>query len=277
MPTQTAQTTMEVTFFNFKFIDFNFSLGYTCACRSGFSGDGFSCNDIDECSADVSPCDPNGTCTNSEGSFGCACNNGYSGDGFACVSVCTFEETCVDNTQCSLDDVGNVNCDCSGGFEWATDSSGDCVDIDECQFGPCDENASCSNNHGSFACACNSGWIGNGIACENVDECLNADACPANSDCHDQPGAYNCVAHDGYKLHVNDDGTLTTVDINECLADVGPCHDSGICTNTVGSFECSCPETFEGTGFDLCLRDECALGGFCGANTDCTDTAEAFT
>ena len=40
------------------------------------------------------------------------------------------------------------------------------LDIDECDLAmPCDSNALCTNTNGSFECACNSGYSGNGFAC----------------------------------------------------------------------------------------------------------------
>ena len=38
--------------------------------------------DISECAA--SPCHPNATCTNTEGSYICNCQSGYSGNGTFC-------------------------------------------------------------------------------------------------------------------------------------------------------------------------------------------------
>jgi hypothetical protein len=35
----------------------------------------------------------------------------------------------------------------------------------------CDTNAACSDTDGSFTCACNSGYSGNGVSCANVNEC----------------------------------------------------------------------------------------------------------
>ena len=41
-------------------------------------------SDIDECSADSSPCDENADCTNSDGSYSCTCKQGFIGDGSLC-------------------------------------------------------------------------------------------------------------------------------------------------------------------------------------------------
>lgn len=41
------------------------------------------------------------------------------------------------------------------------------LDIDECSSdrSPCDANADCANNNGSFSCKCRRGFIGNGTFC----------------------------------------------------------------------------------------------------------------
>lgn len=41
------------------------------------------------------------------------------------------------------------------------------------------------------------------------------------------------------------EGPYCTEDIDECAAETLPCNDSFECTNTYGSFECSCPSGFE--------------------------------
>ena len=39
------------------------------------------------------------------------------------------------------------------------------ADINECLGNPCDRNARCVNNVGSFTCTCNRGYSGNGKTC----------------------------------------------------------------------------------------------------------------
>ena len=55
---------------------------YECTCSSGYTGDGHTCLDVDECWSD--PCDENATCTNNNGSFSCHCHTGFTGNGILC-------------------------------------------------------------------------------------------------------------------------------------------------------------------------------------------------
>ena len=42
------------------------------------------------------------------------------------------------------------------------------LDILECAGLPCDTNAACMEEVGSFSCQCNSGFTGNGTTCEGM-------------------------------------------------------------------------------------------------------------
>ena len=44
------------------------------------------------------------------------------------------------------------------------------TDIDECILGTdnCDANAACTNTIGSFTCACNAGYSGDGVTCTGI-------------------------------------------------------------------------------------------------------------
>ena len=48
------------------------------------------------------------------------------------------------------------------------------LDIDECALNTdnCHTQATCTNNVGSFSCACNTGWSGNGVTCDGKDKKL---------------------------------------------------------------------------------------------------------
>ena len=60
---------------------------HRCSCMPGFesSGEEFSCNDLDECSAGQNDCHSDADCSNTPGSFTCACKSGFMGDGRQCM------------------------------------------------------------------------------------------------------------------------------------------------------------------------------------------------
>ncbi|CAH1246669.1 PRSS12 [Branchiostoma lanceolatum] len=65
------------------------TLGFTCECNVGYTGNGFSCTDVNECEDMYlqHDCDAQATCTNTDGSFTCSCNEGYFGDGVTCTAL----------------------------------------------------------------------------------------------------------------------------------------------------------------------------------------------
>ena len=44
------------------------------------------------------------------------------------------------------------------------------LDVDECseESDPCDENADCINNDGSYSCTCKQGFTGDGVSCSGM-------------------------------------------------------------------------------------------------------------
>jgi hypothetical protein len=101
--------------------------GFECICPTGFTGDGITCDDIDECELDLDNCSPNNArCINTVGSFRCECLLGFTGDGIDCEDI--------DECELGMDN--------------------------------CDPIARCVNTIGSFRCECPSGYSGDGIVCE---------------------------------------------------------------------------------------------------------------
>ncbi len=64
--------------------------GKECRCLSGYTGDGITCDDIDECAVANGGCAATATCANTAGDYTCTCPNGTVGDGLTCVGNSIF-------------------------------------------------------------------------------------------------------------------------------------------------------------------------------------------
>ncbi|CAB4007669.1 fibrillin-2-like isoform X48, partial [Paramuricea clavata] len=152
-------------------IDINECLTNPCS-PNGFSGNGFNCQNINECVVSSS-CHTNADCTDTVGSFTCQCKSGYTGDGFACVDIneC-LTNPCHANAVCQ-NTPGSFTCVCNVGY---FGNGFNCVDINEC----------------STVTPCGSGCA------FHINECTNPDICSENSQCLNNPGSYTCNCDIGY-------------------------------------------------------------------------------
>ncbi|RLB49111.1 MAG: hypothetical protein DRJ42_21750, partial [Deltaproteobacteria bacterium] len=90
--------------------------GAVCECLAGYSGDGMTCADVDEC-VPTSPCGM-GRCINLVGTYTCTCDPGYTFDGVGCVDV----DECVPTDPCGMgtcaNEAGSYGCSCDTGYRF---------------------------------------------------------------------------------------------------------------------------------------------------------------
>lgn len=193
-------------------------------------------------------------CYMSGDTHACACDHGFklAADGRSCVDFndCTDARQCPgDNFMC-VNTLGSFRCVCRDGYRL---SGGLCVDRDECASAPCEH--ICTNTPGSYRCSCYPGYQ---VDPESADRCrlhCGARECPAECDPNDR---FQCYCPDGYVSEERGERTFC-LDIDECAA----YYCDHTCTNTFGSYECSCRPGYTLQDRDACVRnpDEDTDGG----------------
>jgi hypothetical protein len=244
-----------------------------CVCKEGFSGDGKTCEDIDECKdAQLSGCGANAECKNRPGSFSCECKPGFAGDGKTCSGVdeCAgLRNTCDPNAACA-DTSPNFTCTCKSGF---TGDGFGCGDVNECanaSLFSCATNARCVNTFGSYECECLPGFSGNGTqSCRSLCEIASADrgVCAAEGLCRiDGRDAICDACRPGFQ---GNGVTCAPVTCQSQCDGTGGDPPNTICRNDGA---CACAPGYQGTPGSCTDVDECATNnGGCVGNSVCTN------
>ena len=91
-------------------------------------------------------------------------------------------------------------------------SVGTCAELD-----PCGPEATCSDSETGQVCVCDSGFEGDGLSCDDIDECqTNLHACDPHATCQNAWGGYFCNCNSGYygdgELCLQNPGFVLAVD-----------------------------------------------------------------
>ncbi|TKR68510.1 hypothetical protein L596_024483 [Steinernema carpocapsae] len=240
--------------------------GFECECAPGYEGVGGICVDVDECQRGTSGCHINSICTNHVGSVGCQCAEGFTGDGVDCRplqrvatdSTCSaeWENICRTlNKTCHVDDEEVSQCgSCLIGYQpmngkcLPVNGLGNCADASK---NNCDKNAECIDIHpGRHFCSCKIGYIGDGMRCDDVDECSIPSICDQEAACRNTNGSFECHCNKGFTGN-----GFKCVQNNNIYG--GPsCHlNSFMCHSKAGCLldgKCKCFNGYEGDGINSC-------------------------
>jgi len=223
---------------------FNLPGSWECKCKDGYVGTGKvgGCTEINDCAQ--SPCE-HGNCTDLGNSYKCTCENGWGDkhcdhDKNECLLESNLVHNCHAQGKC-VNTPGSYYCRCVSGFQ------GDgytCMDLDDCDPDPCGneqlEKVSCKtdgveNPTGLYTCALSSTLNAfSGIAADKL-RCKDLGA-----------NSYQCNVCPGYE------GGISPSDINECVANTDLCSSNAACTNTEGSYKCTCASNH----YDPCKCEE---------------------
>uniref|UniRef100_A0AAZ3Q2V8 Fibrillin 2b n=1 Tax=Oncorhynchus tshawytscha TaxID=74940 RepID=A0AAZ3Q2V8_ONCTS len=180
-----------------------------------------------------------------------------------CSSPADVNECKVFSGLCShgtcRNTIGSFKCRCSSGFALNMEER-NCTDIDECRISPdlCGH-GTCVNTPGSFECECFEGYESGFMMmknCMDIDECERNTLLCQGGACLNTEGSYECECPPGHQLSPDDrQGCVVSVcvclclpvtrliaDIDECTIMNGGCDTH--CTNSEGSYECSCSEGY---------------------------------
>lgn len=256
--------------------------GYTCSCPAGYalSNDrltctvcptgtyGLKCTTSCSCGDRATVCHPVYGCTN--------CTSGWSGEQCQVdVDECASSTgPCPANSTCK-NVPGSYWCTCDSGFRPTTQGDLYCTAVNECDaYSPCSPYATCNATVGNYDCTCLPGYGGNGITCNDINECLVAElsgvpVCDPLARCINTMGSYMCSCPPGYygDGFVSGEGCS---DVNECQSpSTCPASSGMTCLNYPGTFTCTCIEGYgrdnsssARSTVDSCVPEKCGGSGF---------------
>ena len=217
----------------------------SCVCALGYSGDGYSCVDIDYCKSN--PCNLNNTigrCKDGAGgidSYTCDCISGYDPPNCDIETNECSPNPCNDNGTSSCTDLfDDFQCNCIAGYTGKLCE----IDIDDCNHTYCLNNATCNDLVDGYICECVLPYWGehcenNVTVCGDENPCPNAGECDEKTSmCHCEPPFIENCQECMLGCFFNN-VTLECDDSNEC--DHGACGESGdfICVENYRDIPCS--------------------------------------
>ncbi|KAK7103484.1 nidogen-like [Littorina saxatilis] len=131
----------------------------------------------------------------------------------------------------------------------------------------CHEHADCVPADASFRCVCRAGYKGDGMDCQDIDECaMELNVCDENARCFNVYGSFQCQCLSGYQ----GDGYTCSRDATLCSGQY--CGDNARCVfnSEVDRPQCECNPGFRGDGVTCsAVEFRCNEANVCSENAEC--------
>ncbi|XP_043932505.1 signal peptide, CUB and EGF-like domain-containing protein 3 isoform X2 [Protopterus annectens] len=263
---------------------------YKCICKSGYTGDGKHCSDVDECDNEY-----NGGCVheciNIPGNYRCTCYDGFmlAHDGHNCLDVDECAEGNGGCQQICVNMMGSYECRCRDGF-FLSDNQHTCILRPEEGMNCMNKNHGCAHicretPKGGIACECRPGFeltknqrdckltcnYGNGGCQHTCDDTEQGPKCGCHMKFALHSDGKTCIGERRLEQHV----TPETFSNETCAVNNGGCDST--CHDAITGVRCSCPVGFalqpdRKTCKDI---DECRLNNG-GCDHVCRNTVGSF-
>ncbi|CAB3990733.1 3-oxoacyl-[acyl-carrier- ] synthase, mitochondrial, partial [Paramuricea clavata] len=227
------------------------STSYSCSCRTGFSGSGITCTDINECATTSGICG-NNVCENRFGSYVCKCPDGSFLVGNICEEALSYQlqftilegasysDDLQDQTSQTYQTLQqNLENDVKENFQASAQSSN--------FFGVYLNGLSPGNAQSSGGTVIASFTIFVNYSASDVTTDLLETAFNNGLSQQTVGSTSNRVLGSGYVLATSTDGVNFSpsmdnivVDINECSQSVAKCGEGQMCENYPGTYRCYC-------------------------------------
>ncbi|XP_071826804.1 uncharacterized protein [Apostichopus japonicus] len=168
-----------------------------------------------------------------------------------------------------------VGCDCLDSYTGPNCDE----DYDSCLDDPCYPGVTCIDHpppEDIASCSeCPTPLLGDGITCQDYDECADPSAHLCQQKCLNIEGSYQCTCNQGYELLP--DG-YNCQDIDECDRGIHSCGQGATCSNILGSYTCDCPIGFIPSSDRTLCQDinECLDGQVCFEGAWCYNTPGSY-